>query len=141
MRPALVPHRLVWVSEMMRGVVRLVDDRTHLVVIPAIAVVVGDHHRGVLPVRDPLEPVSDLDQEALLIQRAGVPGVSVLVGRGLQEADRRIDLASTEDQKSVRSYWWFAGPMPVRTPILIRSSAPLRGQGCRAECAPEHVPA
>src|SRR5450759_4855810 len=73
----------------MQGIVRLVDDRAHLMVVPAIAVVVGDHHCGALPVRGLLEPVDGLDKEALLIQRAGVPGVPVLVGRGLEEADRR----------------------------------------------------
>src|SRR5674476_1140155 len=34
----------------VRGVVRLVDDRAHLVVVPAVTVVVGDHHGGALPV-------------------------------------------------------------------------------------------
>ena len=71
------------------GVIGLVDDRAHLVVVPAIAVVVGDHHGGVLPVRGLLQPVECLNQEALLVQGAGVPGVPVLVGRGFEEADRR----------------------------------------------------
>ena len=28
----------------------------------------------------------------------------------LRKLTAGIDLASTDDQKSVRSYWWFAGP-------------------------------
>ena len=35
----------------VRGVVRLADDWAHLMVVPAVAVVVGDHHGGVVAVR------------------------------------------------------------------------------------------
>ena len=58
-------------------------------VVPAIGVVVGDDHRGVLPVRLLLQEVDDVDDEGLLVQRIGVAGVAVLVAGRLEEADGR----------------------------------------------------
>ena len=48
------------------------------------------HHRGVLPFRQPLEPVQGVDQEVLLVEGVGVApaGVAVLVARRLEEAHR-----------------------------------------------------
>ena len=66
----------------------LVHDRTHLVVVPAVRVVVGDDHSGIRPVLLLLQEIDNVDDERLLVQRIGVAGVAVLVARRLQEADR-----------------------------------------------------
>src|SRR6202034_2859823 len=65
----------------------LVHDRTHLVVVPAVRVVVSDNHSVVCPVLRLLQGIDDSGHERLLVQRIGVASVAVLVARGLQEAD------------------------------------------------------
>ena len=50
-------------------------------VVPAVGVVVGDDDRGVLPIGQLLQGVDRLDEELLLVERVGVAGVTVLVGR------------------------------------------------------------
>src|SRR4051794_15454726 len=75
--------------ELIEGRVRgAVDDRTGNVVVPAVRVVVGDHDGGVRPDRRRLDRVDRIDQEALLVERTRVPGVTVLVCRRLEEGDR-----------------------------------------------------
>ena len=58
-------------------------------VVPAIGVVVGENHGRVLPVRLLLQKVDDLNDERLLVERIGVARVAILIGRRLQETDRR----------------------------------------------------
>ena len=83
-RPALAGA-----GEGIHGGGGLVHDRTHLVVIPAVRVVVGDDHGGVGPVLLLLQEVDNVDDERLLVERIGVAGVAVLVARRLEEADCR----------------------------------------------------
>src|ERR1700733_5101515 len=66
----------------------LVHDRTHLVVVPAVRVVVGDDHSGVCPVLLLLQEINNTDDERLLVQWIGVAGVAVLETRRLEVADR-----------------------------------------------------
>ena len=56
-------------------------------IVPAVGVVVGDDDGGAGPERRLLDGVDDVDDEGLLIERIGVASVSVLIARGLQEAD------------------------------------------------------
>src|SRR6185437_12379990 len=65
-----------------------VDPGRVLVVVPAVGVVVGDHDRGGLPERGLLDLVDGADQEVLLVDRVGVPGVRVLVLGRLEVAHR-----------------------------------------------------
>jgi hypothetical protein len=65
----------------------VVDDGAHLVVVPAVAVVVGDDDGGVLPVVRGLQPVHGVHDEVLLVQRVGLGRVRVLVDSGLEVAD------------------------------------------------------
>src|SRR5207253_10607160 len=67
------------------GVLRLVDDRSHHVIVPAVRVVVRDDHRRVVPEGGALEVVDGGDDEFLLVERIGVTGMAVLVCRGLEE--------------------------------------------------------
>src|SRR3954447_15908109 len=56
------------VSESVEGcVVRLVDDRAHLVVVPTVAVIIGDDDCSVLPVLRVLQSIDGVDEEALLV--------------------------------------------------------------------------
>jgi hypothetical protein len=74
-------------SEGVHGPGGLVDDRTHLVVVPAVRVVVGDDHSSTRPVLLLLQKVDNVDHERPLVERIGVTGVAVLVARRLQIAD------------------------------------------------------
>src|SRR5579862_1021356 len=65
---------------------RLVHDRSHLVVVPSVGVIVQDHDRRALPGRQPLQQVNRLNQEGLLVQWIGVAGVTVLIARCFEEA-------------------------------------------------------
>src|SRR5437588_9547627 len=67
------------------GVLRLVDDRSHHVIVPAVRVVVRDDHRRVVPEGGALEVVDGGDDEFLLVERIGVAGMAVLVCRGFEE--------------------------------------------------------
>ena len=66
---------------------RLVDDGTHLVVIPAVGVVIGNHYSGICPVFLLLQKIDNGDDECLLVEGIGVAGVAVLIARRLEEAD------------------------------------------------------
>jgi len=57
-------------------------------VIPPIGIVVQNHNCGTPPARLFLQHVEEVHDEILLIQRVGVAGVAILVGRGLNKADR-----------------------------------------------------
>ena len=67
---------------------RRVDDRAHEVVVPAIGVVPREQHRGVLPLRPALQIVQHPHEKRLLVDRIGVAGVAVLIGRRLEKRHR-----------------------------------------------------
>ncbi len=67
----------------------LADDGRHDVVVPAVGVVVGEDDGHVLPLRQLLQAVEGLDQEALLAEGIGITGVAVLIRRRLEVADLR----------------------------------------------------
>jgi hypothetical protein len=54
------------------------------VVVPAVAVVIVDHHRRALPAGELLQLVDGVGEEGLLVERVGVTGVTVLILGGLQ---------------------------------------------------------
>ena len=64
-----------------------VDDGASQMVVPAVRVVVGDDDSGVPPLRCLLDSVEDVDDESLLIERAGVSTVTVLVAGGFEDGD------------------------------------------------------
>jgi len=68
--------------------------------------------------------VDRLDEELLFVQRIGVGGVPVLVGRCFEVTDRGRFPASAAAQKSLRSYWWLASS--VRPIIWVE----LAGRWC-----------
>src|SRR4029077_8317298 len=59
------------------GDLRLVDERIHHVVVPAIGIVVGDDDRGVFPQRARLQGIDGAHHELLLVERIGVARVSI----------------------------------------------------------------
>ena len=60
----------------------LVDDRGHLVVIPTVGIVIGDHDGGVVPLAAVLlQEIDDVNDERLLVERIGIAGVGVLISR------------------------------------------------------------
>src|SRR6266568_6912182 len=67
----------------------LVDDGTHLMVVPAVGIVIHDYNRRATPVRSRLEEIDHVNHESLFIQRIRITGVAILVCRGFQQADRR----------------------------------------------------
>ncbi len=77
---------LAGTGEGIHGGGGLVHDRTHLVVIPAVRVVVGDDHSGTRPVLLLLQKIDNIDDERLLVQRIGVAGVAILVARRLEDS-------------------------------------------------------
>ncbi len=68
---------------------RLIHNRAHLMVVPAVRVVIGDHYRGVVPIRRLLQSINDVYDKRLLIERIGISRVPILKSLRLQEADRR----------------------------------------------------
>ena len=86
-KSAVSGSALAGAGEGIHGGGGLVDDRTHLVVVPAVRVVVGDDHSGIRPVLLLLQEIDNVDDERLLVERIGVAGVAVLVARRLEEAD------------------------------------------------------
>src|ERR1700737_858811 len=66
-----------------------VDDRAHLMVVPAIGVVVQNYDGGGFPKSRPHDRVDRSDQKALLQQGIGISSVAVLGGDRLEEADAR----------------------------------------------------
>src|SRR5271156_4313865 len=73
-------------GEGIHGSSGLVYDRTHLVVIPAVGVVISDDHGGARPILLLLQKVDYGGDEGLLVQRIGVAGVTVLVTGRLEVA-------------------------------------------------------
>ena len=72
---------------------RLIYYRRHLMVVPAIGIVVGDHDRGGSPGGLLLQEIDDVNDELLLVQGSG--SVSILKTGRLQETDRGIVAAFT----------------------------------------------
>ena len=56
-------------------------------IVPAVGVIVHNDDRGAAPAGLQFEEVDGIDDKGLLIQRIGVPGMAVLIGWRLQEAD------------------------------------------------------
>src|SRR5271170_4345721 len=73
--------------ERVRGGCRLVDDGAHLVVVPAVGVVIGNNDGGALPFRRLLQEVDHVDDKGLFVRGIGVAGVAVLISWGLQETE------------------------------------------------------
>ncbi len=67
---------------------RLIHNRPHLMVIPAVGVVIDDHDRSVIPIRRLLQEVDHVHDKRLLVERIGISGVPVLISLRFQEADR-----------------------------------------------------
>src|ERR1700722_2907722 len=67
----------------------LIYDGSHLMVIPAIRIVVGQDHRCIVPVRLLLKEIDNLHNKCLLVQWVGVAGVSILIGRSLEKTHSR----------------------------------------------------
>src|SRR5437016_4063660 len=65
---------------------RLIDDRIHYVVVPAVRIIVSDNDGGVSPERAGLNLVDGINQEFLLIEGIGIPGMTVKCRLCLQEA-------------------------------------------------------
>ena len=77
------------VRQVVRGGQRRIGDAAEGVVIPAVGVVPREDHGGVGPVGGALERVDLARDELLLVGRVRIGGVTGLIGRGFQEADRR----------------------------------------------------
>ena len=76
----------------VQGVVggeRRIDDGRHLVVVPAVGIVIGDDHRRVRPFGALLQRIDDAHDESLLVDGVGIAGMSILIGRRLEEAHGR----------------------------------------------------
>jgi len=70
---------------------RLIHDRTHHVIIPAVGIVPHDDYRGVLPLRELFYSIDRIDQEVLFIERVGLnldSRMTVLIGRRFEETYR-----------------------------------------------------
>src|SRR6202167_5619416 len=72
----------------IHGRVGLIHNRTHLVLIPAVGLVISDDYGGARPILLLLQEVDDGGDEGRLVQRIGVTGVTVLITRSRKEADR-----------------------------------------------------
>ena len=68
---------------------RGIDDRAHLVVVPAIRVIIEDDDRRGLPERRLHNRIHRVDKKRLLQQRVGVAGMTVLRGNRFHKTDRR----------------------------------------------------
>src|SRR5215470_16451718 len=66
--PREVGAALAGRSQRVQWSLGLPEDRSHLVVVPAVGVVVGDHHGGAAPGAELLQAVDRADQEGLLVQ-------------------------------------------------------------------------
>ena len=69
-------------GERVGGWCGLIHDRPHLVVVPAVGIVIGDHHGGRCPVAGCCcRKLITCDDELLLVERIGVAGMAVLISR------------------------------------------------------------
>src|SRR5579864_8888615 len=70
----------------------MVNDRADRVVVPSVGVIPQYERRRVLPLRQRLDIIDEVDQEGLFVDRIGLKldaGVAILSGWRLDEADRR----------------------------------------------------
>ncbi len=75
-----------------------------MMVVPAVGVIVGDDDGGAGPEGRGFDGVDLVDDEGLLVERIGVAGVSILISRGLEEADGGQVAGGEAALKSVMSY-------------------------------------
>jgi hypothetical protein len=79
-----------------------VDDWTHLVVIPAVGVVIRNHDRSAAPSGKRFKKVDGVDDESLFVQWVRISRVSILVGGGLQKAySGQISCGAIEEVLSI----------------------------------------
>src|SRR5207248_3066002 len=76
-------------SQCICASVRGVNDRSNLMIVPTIGVVIEDHDCCAAPGRLPLKEIDQIHDEGLFVQRIGITGVAVLVGGCLNEVDGR----------------------------------------------------
>jgi len=76
-------------SQRIRRASGLVDDGGHLVVVPAVGIVVQDHDGGAAPTILLLQEVEQCHNELLLIQWIRVASMTILIGWSLNETHRR----------------------------------------------------
>ena len=89
-RPRLARPALSWAVELIRlGIERRAGRAREGMIVPAVGVIPGDDHGGVLPARLLLQEVDQRDGAGLLVQRIGVAGMAVLIGGQLDERHRR----------------------------------------------------
>ena len=87
-------------GERIIGDLRLVDDRIHHVVVPAIEIVVGDDDGGIFPKRVGLDGVDSVDDERLLVERIRVAGVTI-EGRFRFDKAYRRELTCRQRRKEI----------------------------------------
>src|SRR5260370_26701083 len=68
---------------------RLVENRPDLMVVPSIGIIVHYDNGCAAPFGPGSQEVDQVDYEGLFIQRLGIPRMSVLVRRCLEEVHRR----------------------------------------------------
>src|SRR5262245_30415577 len=76
-------------SKRIRGTGGLVHDRTELVVVPTVRIVVSNHHRRAVPLSRFHERIDDLNDKRLLVNWIGVSGMAILIRRSFYETDGR----------------------------------------------------
>src|SRR5579872_4826977 len=73
--------------ELVHGGGGLVHDRRHLMVVPAVRIVICDHDCSRGPEFGLLEGVDGIDDKGLLVEWIGIAGVTVLIAGRLEEYD------------------------------------------------------
>ena len=81
-----LPGPLTWSAV---GIVRGAGRRSVGMVVPAVGVVIGHDHRGILPLRLLLQEVDQVDVAYLFVERVGIAGMTVLKSRRLDVGDGR----------------------------------------------------
>src|SRR5690242_6268891 len=76
-------------GERVRTAGGLVYDRAHLMVVPAVGIVIGDHDSGIAPFGPALQKIDDLHGERLFVQWIRITRMSVLIRGSLQKTHGR----------------------------------------------------
>ena len=79
-------------------------DHIGCVIIPTVEVIVSDDHGRVAPELALLQRIENRDDERLLVERVGIAGMSVLIGRWLRKLTAGRLPAATALKKSCVSY-------------------------------------